>query len=119
MYDCNNLRTFCTDCLVTELEKCKDDLKHSYRQRINQKKSTRWPKLGAPTLYVDVTVVRAKILPEKFCEEHAMGFVDRTYYSYITVDELLKDGYGKVNLIEGDPGAGKNNIHLPNLQGMG
>ena len=92
---------------MTELEKCKDDLKHSYRQKVNQKKSTRWPKLGAPTLYVDVTVVRAKILPEKFSEEHAMGLVDRRDYSYITVDELLKDGYGKVNLIEGDPGAGK------------
>ena len=92
---------------MTELEKCKDDLKHSYHQKVNQKKSTRWPKLGAPTLYVDVTVVRAKILPEKFCEEHAMGFIERRDYSYITVDELLKDGYGKVNLIEGDPGAGK------------
>ena len=92
---------------MTELEKCKDDLKHSYRQKVNQKKSTRWPKLGAPTLYVDVTVVRAKILPEKFREEHAMGFVKRRDYTYITVDELLKDGNGKVNLIEGDPGAGK------------
>ena len=93
---------------MTELEKCKDDLKHSYRQKINQKKSTRWPsELGAPTLYVDVTVVRAKILPQRFREEHAMGFVDRRDHPYITVDELLKDGYGKVNLIEGDPGAGK------------
>ena len=92
---------------MTELEKCKDDLKHSYLKNINQKKSTRWPKLGAPTLYVDVTVVRAKILPEKFREEHAMGFVDKRDHSYITVDELLKDGYGKRNLIEGDPGAGK------------
>ena len=92
---------------MTELEKCKDDLKHCYLKSINQKKSTRWPKLGAPTLYVDVTVVRAKILPESFREEHAMGLVKRTGYSYITVDELLKDGYGKRNLIEGDPGAGK------------
>ena len=92
---------------MTELEKCKDDLKHNYLKNINQKKSTRWPKLGAPTLYVDVTVVRAKILPERFCEEHAMGLIKRKDYSYITVDELLKDGYGKRNLIEGDPGAGK------------
>ena len=92
---------------MTELEKCKDDLKHNYLKNINQKKSTRWPKLGAPTLYVNVTVVRAKILPERFREEHAMGLVKRKDYSYITVDELLKDGYGKRNLIEGDPGAGK------------
>ena len=92
---------------MTELEKCKDDLKHNYLKNINQKKSTRWPKLGAPTLYVDVTVVRAKILPERFREEHAMGLIKRKDYSYITVDELLKDGYGKRNLIEGDPGAGK------------
>ena len=92
---------------MTKLEKCQVDLKHCYHEKIHQKKSTRWPKLVAPTLYVDVTVVRAKILPEKFCEEHAMGFVKRKDYSYITVDELLKDGYGKINLIEGDPGAGK------------
>ena len=58
------------------MEKCKDDLKHSYCQKINQKKSTRWPsELGAPTLYVDVTVVRAKILPERFREEHAMSLL--------------------------------------------
>ena len=92
---------------MIELEKCKDDLRHCYHKRINQKKSTRWPKLGAPTLYVDVTVVRAKILPEGFHKEHAMGLVDKRNLSYITVDELLTDGHGKVNLIEGDPGAGK------------
>ena len=92
---------------MNEFEKCKDDLRHCYCKRINQKKSTRWPSgLGDPTLYVDVTVVRAKILPKRFHEEHAMGFVKRDY-SCITVDELLKDGYGKISLIEGDPGAGK------------
>ena len=84
---------------MTELEKCKDDLRHRYLKNINQKKSTRWPKLGAPTLYVDVTVVRAKILPKRFREEHVMGLVDRRDYSYITVDELLGDGHGKRNLI--------------------
>ena len=93
--------------LVSEFEKCKDDLKYCYRKRINQRKSTRWPsELGDPTLYVDVTVVRAKILPQRFHEEHAMKVVKRDY-SYITVDELLKDGYGKISLIEGDPGSGK------------
>ena len=101
------LCNFFTDGLVDEFEKCKDDLKQSYHKRVNQKKSTRWPKLGDPTLYVDVTVVRAKILPERFHEEHAMGFVEKRDYSCITVDELLKDGYGKISLIEGDPGAGK------------
>ena len=92
---------------MTDLKKYKDDLKHCYRKRINQKKSTRWPKLGNPTLYVDVTIVRAKFLSERFREERAMGLVDRGGYSYITVDKLLKDGYGKVTLIEGDPGVGK------------
>ena len=82
-------------------------MKHWYHKGINQKKSTRWPKLGDPTLYVDVTVVRAKILPERFHEEHAMGFVESRDYSYVTVDELLNHGYGKISLIEGDPGAGK------------
>ena len=92
---------------MTDSKKCKDDLKHCYRNRINQKKSTRWPQLGDPTLYVDVTIVRAKCLSEKFCEERAMGLVNRGGYSYVTVVELLKDGYGKITLIEGDPGAGK------------
>ena len=84
-------------------------MKQCYCKRItNQKKFTRWPsELYDPTLYVDVTIVRAKILPERFHEEHAMGFVERRDYSYVTVDELLKDGYGKINLIEGDPGSGK------------
>ena len=108
MVTCLYYANFCTDGLVDEFEKCKDDLKQSYRKTINQKKSTRWPsELGDPTLYVDVTVVRAKILPERFHEEHAMGFIERTGYSCITVDELLKDGYRKISLIEGDPGAGK------------
>ena len=92
---------------MTELEKCKDDLKQCYLKNLNQKKSTRWPKLGAPTLYVDVTVIRAKILPKRFHEEHVMGLIDRRNYSNITIDELLKNGHGKRNLIEGDPGAGK------------
>ena len=93
--------------VVSEFEKCKNHLKHCYHKRINQKKSTRWPKLGDPTLYVDVTVVRAKILTKRFREEHAMGFHQRRDYSYITVDELLEDGSEKISLIEGDPGAGK------------
>ena len=92
---------------MSGFEKCKDDLKLCYRKRINQKKSTRWPKLGDPTLYVDVTVVKAKILPERFHEEHAMGFIENRDYSCITIDELLKDGNEKISLIEGDPGAGK------------
>ena len=98
----------CIDCLVTGLKRYKDNLKHCYRKRIDQKKSTRWPaKLGDPTLYVDVTIIRAKFLSERFREEHAMGLVKRSDHSYVTVDELLRDGYGKVILIEGDPGAGK------------
>ena len=92
---------------MTDLQKCKDDMKHCYCKRSNQKKSTRWPKLGDPTLYVDVTIVKAKFLSERFHEEYAMGLVDRGDHSYVTVDELLKDGHGKVILIEGDPGAGK------------
>ena len=82
-------------------------MKHCYRKRINQKKSTRWQKLGDPTLYIDVTIVRAKFLSKKFCEEYAMGLVERGNYSYVSVGEFLEDGYGKVNLIEGDPGVGK------------
>ena len=91
---------------MTDLEKCKDYLRQYYDKRLAQ--DTRWPsELGGPTLYVDVTVVRAKILPERFCEDYAMGLVNRRRYSCITVDKLLEDGYGRINLIEGDPGAGK------------
>ena len=54
---------------------------------MNQKKSTRWPKLGDPTLYVDVTIVRAKCLSERFREGPC---------PCVTVDELLKDGHEKV-----------------------
>ena len=98
---------FCTDGLVSEFERCKVDLKHCYCKQNNLRKSTRWPMLGDATLYVDVTLIRAKILPERFHEEHAMSFVEQIGYCNITVDKLLKDGYGKISLIEGDPGAGK------------
>ena len=104
---CTYLCKFCICCLVSELEKCKDDLKHYYWKRINQKKSTRWPKLGDPTLYIEVTIVRAKCISERFYEEYAMGTAKSTDYSIVTVDELLKDGEGKIILIEGNPGAGK------------
>ena len=97
---------------MTDLQKCKDDLKHHYGKRMNQKKSTRWPKLGDPTLYVDVTIVRAKCLSNRFREEYAMGLVISGDLSYVTVDELLKDGHGKVILIEGDPGSGKTTFTL-------
>ena len=46
-------------------------------------------------------------MPARLNEKHGMGFVKRRDHSYVTLDELLKDGYGKVTLIEGDPGAGK------------
>ena len=91
---------------MTDLEKCKDDLRQYYDKRLVQ--DTRWPsELGGPTFYVDVTVVKTNILPERFREDYAMGLINRRGYSCITVDELLKDGYGRINLIEGDPGAGK------------
>ena len=93
--------------LVTEFEKCKEGLKHSYLKRINQKKSTKWPRLGDPTLYVDITIARAAFLPARLNEKHNMGLVGGRDHSYITLDELLKDDYGKTILIEGDPGAGK------------
>ena len=94
---------------MTELEKCRNDLRQHYCKGINQKKSTRWPnKLGDSALYVDVIVSRAKILPERLYDDHAMSFDNDRVYSYVvTTDELLKDGYGKVILVEGDPGAGK------------
>ena len=99
-----------TECSVTdsELEKCRDDLKHCYCKR-NQQKSTIWPnKLGDCKFYIDVIVARANILPGRLYDQHAMSFVDDRDFSYsVTTNELLEDGYGKVILIEGDPGAGK------------
>ena len=92
------------------MKRCKDNLKDCYLKRTNQKKSSKWRKLGDPTLYVDVTLVRAKVLPERFCEEHALGLVKSKYHPYVTTNELLKDGDGKVILIEGEPGAGKTTL---------
>ena len=107
-----------------QLKKCEDNLKHYYLKRLNQKLSTRWPKLGDPTLYLDVTIVRAQCLPkrkqkdvsqvlESFCEEYAMGLLDKkAEISNVPIDNLLLDGKGEVTLIEGDPGSGKTTLTL-------
>ena len=51
------------------------------------------------------------MLNNNFREEHAMGLrngqVGKRKLEFIAVSELLNIGYGKVMLIEGDPGAGK------------
>ena len=82
---------------------------------MNQKRCTRWPQLGDPTLYLDVTITGAKYLYqmkdiERYCEEYAMGLVD--YEDEVSIDKILLDGKGKVTLIEGDPGSGKTTLTL-------
>ena len=83
--------------MTNNTEKCKGNLKACYLNRINQKKSTQWSnELGASTHYADVTLIRAKILHERFHEVQAMGLAKKN--NHITVEELLKEGYGKINL---------------------
>ena len=98
------------DYSISELEKCTNNLKHKYLKKINQRKTTKWPpKLGDPTLYVEVTIVKANFLPEKLHKEYAMGLV-KTCYLSVTVERLLQDDHGKIILIEGDPGIGKTTV---------
>ena len=91
------------------------NLKHYYLKRMNQKRCTRWPQLGDPTLYLDVTITRATYSyqmkdMERYCEEYAMGLVDNE--DEVTIDKILLDGKGEVTLIEGDPGSGKTTLTL-------
>ena len=93
-------------------------------KRVSQRQSTRWPKLGDPTLYMDVTIIRAQYLCcktkkdvlqrlERRCEEHTMGLVDYGADTCgVTIEKVLFDGKGEVILIEGDPGSGKTHLTL-------
>ena len=110
-----------TGDLSPDLKKCRENLKCYYLDRVNKKQSTRWPRLGDPSLYIDVTIIRAQYSSsrmdndsmERFNEEYAMGLLDnRVDLDYFTIDDILVEGYGRVVLIEGDPGAGKTTLTL-------
>ena len=103
------------------LKQCKDNLKHYYLNRMDQSQSSKWPQLGDPEFYLDVTITAAKysyqvkkkdvsLRIERYCEEHAMGLVDDEYD--FTIEKILLDGMRKVTLIEGDPGCGKTTLTL-------
>ena len=88
---------------------------------MDQSQSTKWPQLGDPEFYLDVTITRAKysyqmkekdvsLRMERYCEEYAMGLVDNE--DDVTIDKILLDGDKKVTLIEGDPGSGKTTLTL-------
>ena len=99
-------------------------MKRYYLDNLNikQSKSSRWPRLGDPSLYIyiDVAIAKAQYSSgrmgkdasemEKFYEEHAMGLLDDV--TYVTINDILNKGHGKVTLIEGDPGAGKTTLTL-------
>ena len=76
--------------------------------------STRWPKLGDPSIYTDVTIVKARRVTDTMYQEHAMalanGRVGKRPLNIVTVEELLRVEHGKVVLIEGGPGAGKTTL---------
>ena len=83
--------------------------------------STKWPQLGDPEFYLDVTITRAKysyqmkekdvsLRMERYCEDYAMGLVDNK--DDITIEKLLLNERGKVTLIEGDPGSGKTTLTI-------
>ena len=88
---------------------------------MDQSQSTKWPQLGDPEFYLDVTITRAKysyqmkekdasLRMERYCEEYAIGLVDNE--DDVTIDKILLDGKRKVTLIEGDPGSGKTTLTL-------
>ena len=76
--------------------------------------STRWPKLGDPNIYIDVNIVKARRVTDTMREEHAMGLangrIGKRSFNFVSVEELLSAGHGKVVLIEGDPGVGKTTL---------
>ena len=107
--------------LSPSLKQCKDNLKHYYLNRMDRSRSTKWPQLGDPEFYLDVTITTAKysyrmkkknisLEIERYCEEYAMGLVDNE--REFTIEHLLLDGKRKVTLIEGDPGSGKTTLTL-------
>ena len=108
-----------------DLQQYKEGLKRYYLDKLNikQSKSSRWPRLGDPSLYTDVTIAKAQYSSgrkgrsvsemERFFEEHAMGLLDdKAGVTYVTINNVLDNGHGKVVLIEGDPGAGKTTLTL-------
>ena len=107
----------CTD----DLQQYKEGLKRYYLNKLRQSESSRWPRLGDPSLYIEVTIAKAQYSSgrmgkdasemEKFYEEHAMGLLDdKADVTYVKICNILDNGYGKVSLIEGDPGAGKTTL---------
>ena len=89
---------------------------------MDRSRSTKWPQLGDPEFYLDVTITTAKysyqrkkkdvsLRMERYCEEYAMGLVDNEDDN-ITIEKILLDGKKKVTLIEGDPGSGKTTLTL-------
>ena len=88
---------------------------------MDQSRSTKWPQLGDPEFYLDVTIKRAKysyqmkkkdvlLTMERYCEEYAMGLVGNEHD--FTIEKILLDGKRKVTLIEGDPGSGKSTLTI-------
>ena len=103
------------------MKRCKKRLKQYYLNRMDQSQSTKWPQLGDPEFYLDVTITRAKysyqmkekdvsLRMERYCEDYAMGLVDNK--DDITIEKLLLNEKGKVTLIEGDPGSGKTTLTI-------
>ena len=112
---------FDTDDLNPNLKRCIRRLKQYYLNRMDRSQSSKWPQLGDPEFYLDVTITRAKcsyqvkeknvsLRMERYCEEYAMGLVDNE--GDVTIEKLLLDEKGKVTLIEGDPGSGKTTLTL-------
>ena len=90
---------------------------------MDQSRSTKWPQLGDPEFYLDVTITTAKysyqmkeedvsLRMERYCEQYAMGLQLVDNEDDVTIEKILLHGNRKVTLIEGDPGSGKTSLTL-------
>ena len=79
--------------------------------------NARWPKLGDPSIYIDVVIARASLarrMTDTIREEHAMGLdkrkIGKRSLNIVKIEDMLTAGHGKVVLVEGDPGVGKTTL---------
>ena len=56
-------------------------------------KSTTWPKLGDPNIYIDVNIVKPRRVMDTMHEEHAMGLANGRIGKRSFILSVLKNCY--------------------------